>query len=77
MFKLLTEVQIAEAEAIFLCIDRNAINNEQKDIILSSISKNCYEQFIYIEWLLLRWVLLRKKPRSFTYQIPFNSLMIS
>ena len=60
MFTRLNSIQIAETEAIFLCIDWKVITDQQAEIAMIDIKKKSWEQYVYLEWLLLRWSVLRK-----------------
>ena len=60
MFRRLTNIEIIEAEAIFLCIDWGVISEEKAKEIMINIKNKSWEQYVYLEWLLLRWTLLRK-----------------
>ena len=62
MFRPLTNIEIIETESIFLCIDWKVISAEKAEHIMINMKQRSWEQYIYIylEWLLLRWRLLRK-----------------
>ena len=60
MFRPLTNIEIIEAESIFLCIDWKVISEEKAVHIMTGMKKKSFEQYVYLEWLLLRWRLLRK-----------------
>ena len=60
MIRQLSDIEIVEAEALFLCIDWGVISEERSVNIMINMKKRSYEQYAYLEWLLLRWRLLRK-----------------
>ena len=57
---VLTEREFAQAEAIFLLIDNGVVSYEQTHTFMSSMYNLNYEIFAFMDWLLTRWVLLRK-----------------
>ena len=58
---VLTEREFAQAEAIFLLIDNGVVSYEQTQKIMASMYHLNHEIFVFMDWLLTRWVLLRKK----------------
>ena len=60
MIRCLTTIQIIEAESIFLCIDWGCISEERAQNLMINMKHRSFEQFCYLEWLLLRWRLFRK-----------------
>ena len=60
MFRRLTSAEIVEAEAIILCIDWKVISEETAKQAMINMKKRSWEQYVYLEWLLLRWRLYRK-----------------
>ena len=60
MIRKLSNIEIVEAEALFLCIDWGVISEEQGKNIMTNMKQRSFEQYVYLEWLLLRWTLLRK-----------------
>ena len=59
MISQLSEKDIDEIHIIFTIIDRALINDEMSIKIITHYQENEYEHYIYLEWLLLRWVALR------------------
>ena len=59
MVSQLSEKDIDEIHLIFTIIDRALINDEMSIKIITHDYENEYEHYIYLEWLLLRWVALR------------------
>ena len=59
MMSQLSEKDIDEIHIIFTIIDRALINDEMSIKIITHYYENEYEHYIYLEWLLLRWVFLR------------------
>ena len=59
MMSQLSEKDIDEIHLIFTIIDRALINDEMSIKIITHYYENEYEHYIYLEWLLLRWVFLR------------------
>ena len=62
MFRTLTNIEIIEAEAIYLCISWNVIPKEKQERAMENLKNKNWEQYVYLEWLLLRWTVLRKHP---------------
>ena len=60
MIRPLTNIEIIQAESIFLCIDWKVISEEKAEHIMRNMKQRSWEQYVYLEWLLLRWTLLRK-----------------
>ena len=60
MFRSLTNIEIIEAESIFLCIDWKVISPERAENLMINMKHRSFEQYCYLEWLLLRWRLFRK-----------------
>ena len=58
MIRPLTNIEIIEAESIFLCIDWKVISDEKAEHIMINMKQRSWEQYVYLEWLLLRWTLL-------------------
>ena len=59
MISQLSEKDIDEIHIIFTMIDRALLNDEMSINIITHYYENEYEHYIYLEWLLLRWVALR------------------
>ena len=60
MFRCLTNIEIIEAEAIFLAIDWKVISEEKAKQAMINMKHRSWEQYVYLEWLLLRCRLYRK-----------------
>ena len=60
MFRNLTNIEIIEAESIFLAIDWKCISPEKAEQVMINMKHRSFEQYVYLEWLLLRWRLFRK-----------------
>ena len=60
MFRSLTNIEIIEAEAIFLAIDWKVISEEKAKQAMIHMKHRSWEQYMYLEWLLLRRCLYRK-----------------
>ena len=59
MLSKLSEKDIDEIHIIFTIIDRALISDEVSIKILTYYHEKEHEHYIYLEWLLLRWVFLR------------------
>ena len=70
MIRQLSNIEIVEAEALFLCIDWGVISEEQGKNIMTNMKQRSFEQYAYLEWLLLRWTLLRRITNI--YPLSFN-----
>ena len=57
---MLSDCEMIEAECIFLLIDNGIISNEICVEFLESTYHTNYEMFVLLDWMLMRWVLLRK-----------------
>ena len=60
MFRCLSNIEIIEAEAIFLCIDWKVISEEKAEKAMTDMKKRSWEQYVYLEWLIYRWSKIRK-----------------
>ena len=58
---MLSDCEMIEAECIFLLIDNGIISNEICVEFLESTYHTNYEMFVLLDWMLMRWVLLRKQ----------------
>ena len=63
MFRCLTNIEIIEAESIFLCIDWKVISEEKAEQLMIDMKKRSWEQYVYLEWLIYRWSKIRKDYR--------------
>ena len=73
---MLSDYRIAQCECLFLLIDNDIIEDHTFEMLMTNLMKNEYECYIYLHWLLTRWVYLRKinskyhqKKRMFIVQI--------
>ena len=57
---VLTDCEFTEAECIFLLIDNGVISSEVSHEFMASMYHKKYEVFVLLNWMLTRWVLLRK-----------------
>ena len=57
---VLTDCEIIEAECIFVLIDNGLVSNEICNEFMTSVYHKNYEMFTLLDWMLMRWVLLRK-----------------
>lgn len=57
---MLTDTEITMAEAIYLAIDSNKLPPELCQCLVDSMYSHNKECYIYLIWLLTRWVVLRK-----------------
>ena len=57
---VLTEREFAQAEAIFLLIDNGVVSYDQTNNFMACMKHLNYEISAFMDWLLFRWVLLRK-----------------
>ena len=58
---MLSDCEMIEAECIFLLIDNGIVSNEVSMEFMESTYNNNYEMFVLLNWMLKRWVLLRKQ----------------
>ena len=56
---MLSDVRIAQCECIFVLIDNNILPDEMLNNLMNRLMNNEYECYVYIMWLLTRWVVLR------------------
>ena len=57
---VLTEREFAQAEAVFLLIDNGVVSYDQTNNFMACMKHLNYEISAFMDWLLFRWVLLRK-----------------
>ena len=57
---VLTYPELIEAGCIFLLIDNNIISSEIRDEFKATIYHQNHEMFVLLNWMLMRWILLRK-----------------
>ena len=56
---MLTTKELDEIETVFIIIDRNYVSPELANSLVEYFHDENYEQFVYLQWLLCRWVRLR------------------
>ena len=57
---MLSDYRIAQCECLFLLIDNNIIKDDMLNMLMNNLMNNEYECYIYITWLLGRWIHIRK-----------------
>ena len=57
---MLSDCEMMEAECIFLLIDNGIISNKICLEFMESTYHTNYEMFVLLDWMLMRWVCLRK-----------------
>ena len=57
---MLSDCEMIEAECIFSLIDNGIVSNEVCMGFMESTYHKNYEMFVLLDWMLMRWVLLRK-----------------
>ena len=57
---VLTDCEIIEAECICLLIDNGLVSNEICNEFMTSVYHKNHEMFALLDWMLMRWVSLRK-----------------
>ena len=57
---MLSECEMIQAECIFILIDNGIVSSEVCMKFMESTYHKNYEMFVLLDWLLMRWVLLRK-----------------
>ena len=67
---MLSYADITEIECIFLLIDNGAIKNRVTLQFLEWLQNNDIRRFALLNWMLSRWVLLRKNK----YHLPKRSI---
>ena len=63
---MLSDLKTAQTECLFLLIDNDIIADKMFEQLMNNLMKNEYECYVYLNWLLTRWVYLRKNK----FQIP-------
>lgn len=56
----LTDCELIEAECIFLLIDNGILSNEKCNKFMNTIYYQKPEMYALLNWMLTRWVFLRK-----------------
>ena len=56
---MLTTKELNEIETVFIMTDSNNLNPELANSLIEYFHDKNYKQFVYLEWLLCRWVRLR------------------
>ena len=57
---MLSDYRIAECECLYLLIDNHVIKDDLFDLLMMNLMENENECYIYIMWLLSRWIHIRK-----------------
>ena len=57
---VLTDCELIEAECIFLLIDNGILSNEKCNEFMKTIYYQNLEMYALLNWMLTRWVFLRK-----------------
>ena len=57
---MLSDLKTAQTECLFLLIDNDIIEDNTFEQLMNNLMKNEYECYVYLNWLLTRWVYLRK-----------------
>ena len=57
---VLSDCELIEAECMFLLIDTGIVSDELSQEFMDCIFYTNYEMYVFLNWLLTRWVLLRK-----------------
>ena len=57
---MLSDCEMIEAGCIFSLIDNGIISNELSMEFMESIYHTNFEMFVLLNWMLMRWVCLRK-----------------
>ena len=57
---MLSDYRIAECECLFLLIDNHVIKDDLFNMLMMNLMENENECYIYIMWLLSRWIHIRK-----------------
>ena len=57
---MLSDFKTAHTECLFLLIDNDIIVDNMFEQLMNNLMKNEYECYVYLNWLLTRWVFLRK-----------------
>ena len=57
---VLTDCELIEAECIFLLIDNGVLSNEKCNEFMNTIYYLQPEMYALLNWMLTRWVFLRK-----------------
>ncbi len=57
---MLSDCELIEAECIFILIDNGVVSDDVCDKLMECMFHKNFEMYVFIDWLLMRWVLLRK-----------------
>ena len=57
---MLTQQQITEVEIVYIARRTGIVNEELFAFIIHRFYDTNFEQFVYLQWLMERWVILRK-----------------
>ena len=66
---MLSEDKITETEAVYISIDSGMLTDEIIFELRDNIYNANFEQHCYLEWLLIRWTILRKNPQHLPKRI--------
>ena len=69
---MLTIKELNEIETVFIIIDRNYLSPELANSLIEYFHDKNYEQFVYLEWLLCRWVHLRSNMDHLPKRLKFH-----
>ena len=68
---MITQQQITEVEIVYIARHTGVVNDDFLSFIITRFYETNYEQFVYLQWLMERWVVLRKHyhhlPTRITY----------
>ena len=73
---MLTDTEITMAEAIYLAIDSNKLPPDICQTLVDNMYSHNKECYIYLIWLLNRWVVLRKHKYHLPTRIKEPPLML-
>jgi hypothetical protein len=66
---MLTQTQITEVEIVYIARHTGTINGELFAFIVKRFYETNFEPFVYLQWLMERWVVLRKHDRHLPTRI--------
>ena len=58
---MLTQQQFTEVEIVYIARHTGTVNDELFAFIIHRLYETNFEQFVYLQWLMERWVVLRKR----------------
>ena len=65
---MMFDIKITQAQCLFMLIDNNIIMDDTLDKLMYNLLNNDYESYVYVMWLLTRWVQLRQHK----FELPTN-----